>query len=309
MKKRMIALMLIMALVLSVSALAAPGASGERGGNRTGGGRAALSDEAQAVIDEVADDFIQETFVDEQTGIELEYSLFIPADYDGTQAYPMIMYIPDSTGSGLSAAEIVSSYYGAAVWAGEEDQAKHPCFVLVPAFSGTVVDDNWNTSEQIEVAVRLIGQLTEEYAIDTDRLYTTGQSMGCMTSLYLNSVYPDLFAASLFVSGQWDIGVLQPLENATFVYITSNGDSKASGGLNEVIAMFDADGAEYSYAAWDPYDDIDTQNAAAEALLAQGTQANMIHFEAADSSSDLTHMQSFDYAYQLTAVRDWLFEQ
>ena len=30
-----------------------------------------------------------------------------------------------------------------------------------------------------------------EYSIETNRLYTTGQSMGCMSSLYLNSKYPD----------------------------------------------------------------------------------------------------------------------
>ena len=30
---------------------------------------------------------------------------------------------------------------------------------------------------------------------DKNRVYTTGQSMGCMTSMYLNLKYPNLFAA------------------------------------------------------------------------------------------------------------------
>ena len=188
---------------------------GRMGGGNRGGG--VQNDESiQTVLDENAGKFEQFTFDDPESGISLEYSLFIPEDTDDSALYPLLMYIPDSTGSGKSAKQIVEQYYGATVWVTPEDQEKHPAFVLVPAFSGTVVDDNWNTSKQIETAVHLINALKETYRIDPDRIYTTGQSMGCMTSLYLNSVYPDLFAASLFVSGQWDISVLDCLEKQNF---------------------------------------------------------------------------------------------
>lgn len=135
-------------------------------------------------------------------------SLYIPEDYDEDQDYPLLMYIPDASGASKTAKELVEQYYGADIWVTDEEQAKHPSFVLVPAFSEVVVDDGWNTSEEIGAAVNLLDYLTEAYSVDTGRLYTTGQSMGCMTSLYLNSQYPGLFAASLFVSGQWDISVL-----------------------------------------------------------------------------------------------------
>ena len=66
------------------------------------------------------------------------------------------MFIPDSSGAGKSAKEIVEQYYGADIWVSADEQAKHESFVLVPAFSEVVVDDDWNTSEQIDTAVRLI---------------------------------------------------------------------------------------------------------------------------------------------------------
>ena len=193
----------------------------------------------------------------------------------------------------------------------EEYVVEHPCFVLVPAFSEVVADDNWNTSEEIEAVVCLIDALCETYPIDTDRLYTTGQSMGCMTSLYLNATQPGLFAASLFVSGQWDIDVLQPLEDATFFYITAGGDTKASGGQDEAIALFDTDGASYSWGAWSAQNSADEQNAAIEALLAEGAAANMVRFEtgAVGASGNSEHNASFVYGYKIEAVRDWLFEQ
>ena len=266
----------------------------------------------QAVLDENAEKFEQYTYTDDETGISIEYSLYIPEGYDSSEEYPLIMFIPDSTGAGLSAAKIVENYYGAAIWASDEEQEKHASFVLVPAYTGTVTDDNWNASEQLDATVSLIKHLAQEYSIDEDRLYTTGQSMGCMSSLYLNSKYANLFAASLYVSGQWDISVLDALEDQTFFYVTAGGDEKASGGQDEVMALFDQDGVSYSYGTWDAQADEETQAANVRALLDEDHAANMIRFEAGtvlNGGNGMEHMASFNYAYKLSTVRDWLFEQ
>lgn len=268
--------------------------------------------EIVSVINEGTEKFTQFTFDDEKTGVTLEYSLYIPEDYDESESYPMIMYIPDASGASKSAKEIVEQYYGANVWVTDEAQAKHKSFVLVPAFSVIAVDDDFNTTDEIEATVNLINYLTENYSIDIDRLYTTGQSMGCMTSLYLNSKYPDLFAASLFVSGQWDISVLQPLESKKFFYITAGGDAKSSGGQDEVKSMFDADNVGYSYGTWNAQNSVEEQNSAAEALIAQGYDVNMIRFETGSvltEGSGMEHNASFVYGYKIPVVRDWLFEQ
>lgn len=265
-----------------------------------------------AVISAGADKFTQASFEDEEAGISLEYSLYVPEDYDENEVYPMIMYIPDASGASKSAKEIVEQYYGADIWVTDEEQAKHKSFVLVPAFSEIVVDDDWNTSPEIETAVKLINSLTEQYSIDTDRLYTTGQSMGCMTSLYLNGKYPDLFAASLFVSGQWDIEQLQPLTNKKFFYITAGGDANASGGQDAVKSMLDTAGIGYSFGAWNAQNTAEEQNTAAQALIDEGHDANMIRFDTGSvltEGSGMEHNASFNYGYKISAVRDWLFEQ
>ncbi len=161
-------------------------------------------------------------------------------------------------------------------------------------------------------AVKLINSLTEQYSIDTNKLYTTGQSMGCMTSLYLNGKYPDLFAASLFVSGQWDIEQLEPLTDKKFFYITAGGDATASGGQDSVKEMLEAAGVAYSYGEWSAQDSADAQNTAAQAHIDKGFDANMIRFEAGTVITDGTTMEhnaSFNYGYKIPAVRDWMFGQ
>lgn len=287
--------------------------SGERGNTGRGGGQAVETDEAVlSVMAEGSEKFQQYTFEDPETGLTLEYNLYIPESYAEDTEYPLIMFIPDATAPGKTTKEIVEQYYGADIWVTEEEQEKHPSFVLVPNFSEVVVDDGFTVSGQVEAVVNLIDSLCSEYSLDTGRLYTTGQSMGCMTSLYLNATYPDLFAASLFVSGQWDISVLSPLEDQTFFYITAGGDAKASGGQEEVMAMFEEDGIGYSYGEWSAQDSEEEQSEAAGELLSQGFSANFIRFETGTVLKDgntMEHMASFNYAYKIPAVRDWLFEQ
>lgn len=146
-----------------------------------------------------------------------------------------------------------------------------------------------------------------------DRLYTTGQSMGGMTSFHLNVAYPDLFAASLFVGSQWNNEILDVLEEDKFFYIVSAGDDKASTGQTGLMAVFDADGVPYTHQEWSAQEERDRQNASIEAMIAEGLNANFVTFTkgttVAGGASGSEHLTSFDYAYKLEAVRDWLFAQ
>ena len=295
------------------------GPNGERGGRMGGGGQTDKSSdtELQAMIAEVAPKFRLLTYEDAETGTALQYQLYVPENYDDSESYPLIQFIPDASAVGRDADYVLTQGWGGLIWATEAEQAKHPAFVVVPVFTETVVDDSFNHSGQIEVAVRLIRSLTEEYSIDTNRLYTTGQSMGGMTSFYLNVTYPGLFAASLFVGSQWDNSILNALEDDSFFYIVSAGDPKASVGQAGLMEVFGGDGAAYSHAEWSAQDDAGTQNAAVTAMLAEGCSASFVTFtlgttlvEGQTSGGGAgEHMTSFDFAYRIEAVRDWLFEQ
>lgn len=266
-----------------------------------------------SVINEGKDKFIQSYYTDGDKKITLEYSLFIPENLDYEQKYPLVMYIPDASAASKSAKEIVEQYFGADIWATADEQEKHPCFVFVPAFSEIVVDDNFDTSDEIEVVVEILQTLVQNYNIDTSRVYTTGQSMGCMTSLHLNSKYPNLFAASLFVSGQWWKYYLSPLASAKFFYITAAGDEKATGGQQEVMDLIGS--SNYAYGTWSAKEAEDVQNTNAKNLISQNKNANFIRFEKGtvladgDSDSNHEHNSSFSYGYRIEAVRDWLFNQ
>ena len=322
MKKLLLAVLL--AVLMSMASVSAQGPdgghNGQRGGNRggNGGGVDKSSDtELQKMITEIIPQFELVTWEDPETGITLQYQLFIPADYDANEKYPLVQFIPDSSVVGKGTDAVLTQGWGGLIWATEEEQSKHPCFVVVPVFTDTVVDDNFNHSEQIEAAIHFIQYLLQTYSIDPEKLYTTGQSMGGMTSFYLNITYPDFFAASVFVGSQWDNSKLNVLEDKSFFYIVSAGDPKASAGQSELLSVFDADGASYTHAEWGAQDPAEEQNAAVAAMLSEGNSANFVTFTAGTTLAEGAsasggageHMTSFDYAYKIEAVRDWLFQQ
>ncbi len=320
---------LLMVLALSLLCTSAV-AFGEGPGNGRGtfgvhggirGGAGLMTDksgdaELQAMIAETAPKFQLMTYEDAETGTQMQYQLYIPENYDEGQSYPLIQFIPDSSVVSKGTDAVLTQGWGGLVWATDAEQAKHPSFVVVPVFTETIVGDDHSHSGQIDAAMRMLQSLTETYAIDTGRIYTTGQSMGGMTSFYESIAYPDFFAAYLFVGSQWDAGQLSGLEQKPFFYIVAAGDPKASAGQAELLAVFDADGAACSHAEWSAQDDADTQNAAITAMLDEGHNANFVTFTAGSTIAGGQsggpageHMTSFDYAYKLEAVRDWLFRQ
>lgn len=213
-----------------------------------------------------ADKFQQLTYTDADTGLSITYNLYLPEGYDASAAYPMVVFIGDSSCVGSDTYSLTQGR-GALVWATDEWQSAYPTIVAVPTYPVTILDDHgsYTTTEYVELTKRFIDYMKGEYSVD--RVYGTGQSMGCMTTLILASEYPDLYAACMFVDGQWDISTLSGLENQTFVYFAAEDDTNAWNGAQEVMAMFDADSVNYAYAQWDGTWSVDELSTAANELF------------------------------------------
>ena len=175
------------------------------------------------------------------------------------------------------------------------------------------VQDDWSTTDEVEMTIRLLDAVCKEYNVDTNRLYTTGQSMGGMMSFYFNITHPDLFAASIFVSSQWDTSKMQDFGKKHFFYIVAGGDQKASGGMQDLTKVLRENEARIESASWSAKLSSQDQERLAEQLIARGSNINFILWETGsvlpESGKGMEHMASFDYGYKIAAVRDWLYKQ
>ncbi len=266
-----------------------------------------------ALKNESFDKFEQFIYEDAETGKTMQYNLFVPDAYDGKQSYPLVLFMADASTVGKDVTTPLSQGYGALEFASDRDQQKHPSFVLVPQYTDWAVQDDWSTTDEVEMTIRLLEKVCKEYNVDTNRLYTTGQSMGGMMSFYFNITHPDLFAASLFVSSQWDTSKMQDFGRKHFFYIVAGGDQKAYGGMQDLAKVLKANDARVDSASWSAKLPVEEQERLAEQLIARGGNINFIKWEAGsvlpETGRAMEHMASFDYGYKIAAVRDWLFKQ
>ena len=132
-------------------------------------------------------------------------------------------------------------------------------------------------------------------------------------SMYYNIVHPNLFAASVFVGCQWDTSKMGGFGTKKFFYIIAGGDEKAPKGMAALREVLKEHEAKVDSATWSAKLPVKQQSDSVNALLAKGSDINFIVFTKSsvmpESGKGNEHMNSFDYAYKLSAVRDWLFKQ
>ena len=299
----------------------AVGDSGKkRGGGRPGGpqlgtpGGGPVIDKTgdatlQGMIKDELPYFKQLEYIDSVTGKSVKYNLYSPKALEEGKTYPLVLFMADASTPGTDVTRPLTQGYGALVWATDQWQAEHPCYVLVPQYSGVAVNDAYEHTDEVDMVARLVQKVAKEQQVDSNRLYTTGQSMGGMISMYYNSAYPDLFAASIFVDCHWDSATFPELVKHKFVFVTAG----KAGTFDALEKAADDAGIKYEYTDFSAKLPQAEQDALATAILAKGAPITIINFTSKsvlpDDGKGSEHMYSFDYAYRLTPVREWLFKQ
>lgn len=150
-----------------------------------------------APINQVADDFIYETFHTE-AGMSVPYAYFLPDNYDADASYPMVVMLhgwgsgSNGVNEGVQVAvdKAVSSWLDPQVTGTNED-----VIVLAPQ------TPRGESAEEAEATVELIDSFTNSHAVDEDRMAVATFSWGSTLAWHAMAEYPDLFDAALIISG------------------------------------------------------------------------------------------------------------
>lgn len=259
--------------------------------------------ETTAEICPVADSFRQEAFVSPYTGQTLPYNLYLPEDYDPSEKYPLLLFIHDA---GAASGPVTQTLYqgnGATSWAEPEAQARHKCIVVAPEYPVITVDDNWNYSHHLDTTIELLKDLQTRYSVDPDRIYATGQSMGCMSSIVMMLKEPDLFAGALLVAGKWNPELMGPLAEQNIWIISCEGDLSSNTLQGEAVQRWREQGASVAEATWDMTASPEELSAEADKMRAGGDHLLFTHLTGGN------HRATWFVAYGIEGVQEWLFEQ
>jgi predicted esterase len=125
--------------------------------------------------------------------------LFVPLNYNASQAYPVIIYLHGSgqrwTGTNTDA-QITNSDINNMVAAAKS----RGFFIYSPQEPSPT--NNWGLA-YIEDIMRMVGRMIKEYNIDTSRIYVTGLSMGGAGTYTALSNFGGVLAAGVPISTGW----------------------------------------------------------------------------------------------------------
>ncbi len=252
---------------------------------------------------------------------DIPYNLYVPQQLEAGKKYPLVLFVPDASVKGNDRLIVLTQGNGAMSFAAPAFQKEHPCFVLAPqipehyaARSDQGIVGLGTLHEKVK---EILEEVCEAYPVDRSRMYNTGQSMGCILGFGMNICYPDLFAASLLVAGQWgDLASVPSLAGKKMWMLNSDGDERAYPGMNSIAEEMEKAGTSVHRftlnANW-PLEEQEEACCAAKrsgATVIYGTfKDQSVVPDGVFKSPVANHMNTWPAAYQLETPKDWLFEQ
>lgn len=259
----------------------------------------------------VIEDFTQGTYK------RVLYNLFVPKGYDPAKKYPLVLFIPDASANGNRAVMALYQGIGATCWASPEVQEKNPCFVLAVEIpiSVQLTDNDYTVSEEFNDIKELLDETVRKYSIDTGRLYATGQSQGCMASCELNIRYPELFAASMLLSGHWDIEKMTALTGKKFFFGLSEGGVGEFPNFNAITDGLEERGVKVSRVRLNFREGIDAND---EKVRRAAESAQVVYAifdketafpEGVTVPGIAHHSRGWELCFQLKSAINWILAQ
>ena len=139
-------------------------------------------------------DFIKTEFK-APSGNVLRYAIMKPEKVKTEETYPLVISLHGSGGRGKNNWE--RNCHANVALGKSERRKQYPCYVIAPTVKKS---QRWN-GETLKTLFELISSLQTKHAIDPDRIYVTGQSMGGYGTFAAITLRPKLFAAAAPVCG------------------------------------------------------------------------------------------------------------
>lgn len=265
------------------------------------------------VVDTLADKFRLFRY-QMDNGQYLDYQLYEPENQEEGKKYPLVLFMHDMGSCSDDKLAPLAQGTGAVTWTEEISQKKRPCFVLAPCYPRKTANDEYQVTWEADATVDLVRELCENYPVDTARIYGTGQSMGCMMLCELNLRYPDLFAGSFMVAGQWNPERMGAVKDQNLWILVSEKDEKAFPIMGACMESVEKNGETVARGHIDAKAPIESQNDAVREIRKNDSHIFFTWFEGDSVLPEsgpvfpgAYHMNTWVHAYSLESIQEWLF--
>jgi len=117
-----------------------------------------------------------------QEGLEgifegMSYRYYLPAGYDESIEYPLVLFLHGSGESGTNNERQVARHISRLI---AKTESEYPAILVAPQLPSSV---GWSPFQPIDKTREILAQLVDTLSVDTSRLYLTGLSMGGFGSM------------------------------------------------------------------------------------------------------------------------------
>ncbi|RXZ72371.1 hypothetical protein [Agromyces albus] len=251
------------------------------------------------------------------SGATLPFRFFTPEMNEG-EKYPLVVTLHGYGESGTNNFSQIAGNQISVAFADPARQERNPAFVLSPqAGPGDPGNGGWWMAEMQAGVVELVKKtIAENPAIDPDRVYLTGLSMGSYGSWGLLPADSDLFAGALLVCGAGDeaaaaaalgdfpIWALHSIDDSVVAYDAAGSDYR-------IFTALEAVGNPVTWSEWaGTAPDEDQEAFAAEARdRAAATDSKHIFTTFPMGTTPLFDHGSWIPTYTNGVILDWLMAQ
>jgi predicted peptidase len=151
---------------------------------------------------------------------KIPYRLFSPKNYDKSKKYPLVLWFHGAGRRGsdndLPIFKKSAPGAGATFCINNGYDEKYPAFILVPQCpannqwvdwswgKGSYSIDNVKESNEMRIVVKILAKMQNDFSVDSNRMYVTGQSMGGFGAWDIMLRHPEIFAAGIIICGGGD---------------------------------------------------------------------------------------------------------
>ena len=187
-------------------------------------------------------DFVLDNVLHSETEGDIQYNVYIPEDYDGTESYALFMTLPGYQGLYFQGVgqNVMTEEFGFMA------RDYIPKMIIV----APQLNDWQDTSARQTIA--LTEYFLDTYNIDRSRVYAEGYSGGGETMSRVMGMRPDLYTAYLQCSSQWDGNYTEVVKARVPVYFAVGekdeyyGSEPSRNAYNAIHKLYEQEGLSNS---------------------------------------------------------------
>ncbi len=168
-------------------------------------------------------------------GTSLKYRLLKPVDYNPSEKYPLVVFLHGAGERGDD--NLAQLKHGMRDFCDSDRRQKFPCYVLAPQcpeeekwanvdWSDATVKLPTEISTSLKLTLAVVDSMLKDAAIDKNRVYITGLSMGGYGSWDALYRRPELFAAAIPICGGADPVIAEKIKHVP-IWCFHGSDDKA----------------------------------------------------------------------------------